>query len=80
MSEKFLEPLKKAADGVAEAFKVDKIPSAAYLDDIWVFDGNYAVAAVALLGSNTATIERRDLRRGCGRAAPEASTPTGGGR
>jgi len=58
LSEKFLEPLKKAADGVATAFKVKKIPSAAYLDDIWVFDGNYAVAAVALLGSNTATIER----------------------
>jgi len=57
LSEKFEEPLKKAADGVATAFQVDGIPSAAYLDDIWVFDGNYAVAAVALLGSNTATIQ-----------------------
>jgi hypothetical protein len=51
------------ADDLAAGFGIegeegeDPIPSAAFLDDIWIFDGNLAVSVVALLGYNPATIE-----------------------
>jgi hypothetical protein len=50
LQDKFTEPLVDAAQQVAEGFGVDAIPSAAFLSDIWIFDGNLGVAAVALLG------------------------------
>lgn len=51
LREAFTEPLTDAAEEIAAGFGVDNMPSAAYLSDVWFFDGNLAVAAVALLGN-----------------------------
>lgn len=53
---KFTQPLVDIGDQLASGFGVDSMPSAAYLTDLWIFDGNLAVAAVALLGSNPTSI------------------------
>lgn len=50
LQDKFTAPLLDAAQQVADGFGVASLPAAAFLSDIWIFDGNLGVAAVALLG------------------------------
>ena len=50
LQEKLTAPLLDAGAQVAEGFGVDSMPAAAFLSDLWIFDGNLGVAVVALLG------------------------------
>jgi hypothetical protein len=50
LADRFVEPLTDVGKQLAEGFGVDEIPSAAFLSDLWIFDGNLGVAAAAFLG------------------------------
>ncbi|HEU4729569.1 MAG TPA: hypothetical protein VFT22_16840 [Kofleriaceae bacterium] len=54
--EKFSAPLASAAQQLADGFKLGIIPTQAMLADVWFFEGNMGVAAVAFAGRNRAEV------------------------
>ena len=56
LEDKFTAPLVDAGEKVGEAFGVDGLPTAAFLDDMWIFDGNLAVAVAAFIGATPVDI------------------------
>jgi len=69
LSEEFGTTLRDVAAEVAAGFHLeaepgeDPIPSAAFLDDLWIFDGNLAVSVAAFLGYNPVEITAVSLDR-----------------
>ncbi|MFP3902408.1 MAG: DUF3892 domain-containing protein [Acidimicrobiia bacterium] len=74
LQEKFTEPLADIGSQLADGFGVDGIPSAAFLSDLWIFDGNLGVAAAALLGHTPTDV--LSVTYDVALIAPDPDTPT----
>ncbi len=54
--DRFLTPIADAAQGIADNFSIDIIPTDAFLADVWFFDGHMTVAVSAFAGTRISDI------------------------